>query len=150
MIEFAEDDDDEARRFAAAPVTFVFESQDEGSEVANSGLDRDAGVVAGIQRRTASRTECLVVADDGSVAADAPVDRDCEASVIGGMDVTLGTGAAAAYYRLHARAQDKAGNRSLTLRHTFVHDGARAVATAPVVPGPVEAGETFTVDLAAE
>ena len=56
--------------------------------------------------------------------------------MIGGMDVTLGTGAAAAYYRLHARARDKAGNRSNTLPQTFVHDGTAAVATAPAVLGP--------------
>ena len=143
-VEFAEDYDEE-RRYATAPVTFAFESDDDGSEVANSGLDGDAGVVAGIQRRTAAKTECLVIADDGSVAADAPVDRYCEASVIGDMNVTLGAGAAAAYYRLHARAKDKAGNRSHTLRHTFVHDDAKAVATAPVVPGTVGASETFAV-----
>ena len=143
-IEFAEDYDEE-RRYATVPVTFAFEAHDDGSDAGASGLDGDAGIVAGIQRRTAAKTECLVIADDGSVAADAAVDRDCEASVIGDMDVTLGTGAAAAYYRLHARAQDKAGNRSNTLRHTFVHDGTRAVATVPVVPGTVEAGETFAV-----
>ena len=141
-IEFAEDYDEE-RRYATAPVTFAFEPQDGGNGAGASGLDGDAGVVAGIQRRTASKTECLVIAGDGSVAADAAVDRDCEASVIGGMDVTLGTGAATAYYRLHARARDKAGNRSNTLRHTFVHDGTAAVATAPAVLGAVGAGETF-------
>ncbi|MDE0082099.1 MAG: hypothetical protein OXT72_05570 [Gammaproteobacteria bacterium] len=136
-IEFAEDYDEE-RRYATVPVTFAFEPADAG----NSGLDGDAGVVAGIQQRTASKTVCLVIAYDGSVGTDARVQRDCEASTIGNMDVTLGT-AAAAYYRLHARARDKAGNHSNTLRHTFVHDGARAVATAPTVLGSVEAGQTF-------
>ena len=142
-IEFAEDHDEE-RRYATVPVTFPFEAQDKGNGAGASGLDGDAGVVAGIQRRTASKTECLVIANDGSVTADGAVDRDCEASAISGMDVTLGTGAAAAYYRLHARARDKAGNRSNTLRHTFVHDGTAAVATAPAVLGAVGAGETFT------
>ena len=142
VIEFAEDYDEE-RRYAALPLTFAFESSDERREAGASGLDGDAGIVAGIQRRTASKTECLVIAEDGSVAADAAVDRGCGTSAISDTDVTLGTGATAAYYRLRARAQDKAGNRSYTLRHTFVHDGARAVATAPAVSGAVEAGETF-------
>ena len=70
-IEFAEDYDEE-RRYATAPVTFAFEPQDGGNGAGASGLDGDAGVVAGIQRRTASKTECLVIAGDGSVAADAP------------------------------------------------------------------------------
>ena len=141
-IEFAEDYDAESR-YAAVPLTFAFESHDGGSDAGASGLDGDAGLVAGIQRRTASKTESLAVAEDGRVAADAAVDRNCGATAIDDMDVTLETGTAAAYYRLHARARDKAGNRSNTLRHTFVHDGVGTVATAPVVSGAVEAGETF-------
>ena len=143
-IRFAEDYG-EMRGHAALPLTFAFGAHDDGSEIGNSGLDGDAGVAAGIQRRTASRTECLAIAEDGSVgaaAAPATPGRDCGASVIGAMEVTLWTGAAA-YYRLHARALDRAGNRSNALRHTFLHDGTRAAATAPAVPGAVEAGRAF-------
>ena len=141
-IGFAEDYDEE-RRYAAAPVTFVFEPDDDGSALGNSGLDDDAGLVVGLQRRTASATECLEIGEDGSVTADAAVEKGCVATGIGDEDLTLEAGAAAAYYRLNGRARDKAGNRSNILRHTFVHDGTAATATAPAVPRVVEAGETF-------
>ncbi len=137
------DEEEENIRHAALPLTLAFEPEDGGSRAGNSGVDGDAGIVVGLQRRTASGTACLAIAEDGSVAADAALERGCEATGISGGEVTLETGVAAGYYRLNATARDKAGNRSNTLRHTFVYDGTPAVATAPAVPGAVEAGEPF-------
>ena len=140
-IGFGEEEED--NRHAALPLTLAFEPDDEGSEVGNSGVDAGAGIVVGIQRRTVSGTECLAIGEDGSVAGDAAPERQCEATGISAEEVTLETGAAAAYYRINGTAHDKAGNRSNTLRRTFVYDGTPAVATAPAVPGAVEAGKSF-------
>ena len=137
------DEDGEDVRHAALPLTLAFEPGDEGSRVGNAGVDGDAGIAVGIQRRTASGTACLAVAEDGSVAADAALERGCGATGISGEEVTLETGVAAGYYRINGTTRDKAGNRSNTLRHTFVYDGSPAVATAPAVLGAVEAGEPF-------
>ena len=142
-IGFGDDEEEEDIRHAALPLTLAFEPEDGRSRAGNSGVAADAGIVAGIQRRTASGTDCLAIAEDGSVAADAALERGCEATGISGGEVTLETGVAAGYYRLNATTRDKAGNRSNTLRHTFVYDGTPAVATAPAVPGAVEAGESF-------
>ena len=142
-IGFGDDDEEEDNRHATLPLTLAFEPDDEGSEVGNSGVAADAGIVVGIQRRTASGTACLAIGEDGSVAADAAPERQCEATGISAEEVTLETGAAAGYYRINGTAHDKAGNRSSTLRRTFVYDGTPAVATAPAVPGAVEAGESF-------
>ena len=40
-------------------------------------------------------------------------------------------------------AQDAAGNRSDAISHTFVYDNVVATATAPSVPGVIEAGKPF-------
>lgn len=143
-IGFGDDEEEEEdNRHAALPLTLAFEPEDAGSRVGNSGVDGDAGIVVGIERRTASGTGCLALGEDGSVAADAAPGRECGATGISGAEVTLETGAAAGYYRINGTAHDKAGNRSNTLRRTFVYDGTAAVATAPAVSGPVKAGESF-------
>lgn len=136
-------DEEEDDRHAALPLTLAFEAEDTGSRVGNSGVDGDAGLVVGIGRRTASGTGCLAIGEEGSVVAEATPGRRCGATAISGDEVTLETGAAAGYYRIHGTAHDKAGNRSHTLRRTFVYDGTPAVATAPAVSGPVEAGRSF-------
>ena len=47
------------------------------------------------------------------------------------------------YYTLSGMAQDAAGNRSDAISHTFVYDNVVATATAPSVPGVIEAGKPF-------
>ena len=67
-IEFADDYDDN-NRHNEIPGAFVFEPEDDESNVGNSGLVQDGGLgslLVGIQRRTASETECLTIASDGT------------------------------------------------------------------------------------
>ena len=141
-IEFGDDYDD-LNRHVAVPGAFAFETEDDESDVGNSGLDDDSSLLVGIQRRTASQTECLTVAANGDVASDAAVDGACDTTAITDGDVTLQTGVAAAYYTLSGSAQDQAGNSSDAISHTFVHDRDVAEATAPAIPGIIEAGEPF-------
>ena len=144
-IEFADDYDDD-NRHNEIPDAFVFEHDDDESNVGNSGLVQDGGLgslLVGIQRRTASKTECLTIADDGEVAAEAAVDDDCDNTAITGEDVTLVAGVGVAYYTLSGMAQDAAGNSSDAISHTFVYDNDVATATAPSVPGVIEAGKPF-------
>ena len=145
-IEFANDYDDD-NRHNDVPGEFVFEHDDDESNVGNSGLVQNGGVgslLVGIRRRTASETECLTIADDGEVAVNAVVDEDCDNTAISDDDVTLVTGADAGYYTLSGMAQDAAGNSSDAISHTFVYDQAvQATATAPSVPGVIEAGKPF-------
>ena len=73
----------------------MFEHDDDESNVGNSGLVQDGGLgslLVGIQRRTASETECPGIGDDGDVCND-DVDDDCESVAITDEDVTLVTGA---------------------------------------------------------
>ena len=141
-VEFADDYDDD-NRHNEIPGAFVFEPEDDESNVGNSGLHATDGLQVGIRRRTASKTECLTIADDGAVAADAAVDEDCDNTAITDEDVTLVTGVTVAYYTLSGMAQDAAGNSSDAISHTFVYDNAAATATAPSVPGVIEAGNPF-------
>ncbi len=141
-IEFGDDYDD-LNRHVAVPGAFAFETEDDESDVGNSGLDDDSSLLVGIQRRTASQTECLTVAADGDVDPDAAVDGACDTTAITDDDVTLQTGVAAAYYTLSGSAQDQAGNSSDAISHTFVFDRDVATATAPAIPGIIEAGEPF-------
>ena len=137
------DDYDDANRHDDIPDAFAFEPEDDESNVGNSGLDVEKGLLVGLQRRTASKTECLAIGDDGTVAGDAEVDEDCKMVGISDEDVTLATGVAAAYYTLSGTAQDKAGNRSDAISHVFAYDAGAATATAPAVPGVIEAGKSF-------
>ena len=122
---------------------FAFEPEDDESNVGNSGLHSTEGLLVGIQRRNTSKTECLTIADDGAVAADAMVDKDCGNTAITDEDVTLATDVGVAYYTLSGMAQDAAGNSSDAINHTFVYDNDVATATAPSVPGVIEAGKPF-------
>ena len=142
-IEFGDDYDDD-NRHNDVPQTFLFEAEDDESDVGNSGLDDNAGLMVRLQRRTASKTECLTVPDNGEVDGDAVVDEDCETTaLITVEDVELQTGVAAAYYTVSGTAQDQAGNSSDAISHTFVYDATVATATAPSVPGVIEAGKPF-------
>ena len=146
-IEFANDYDDN-NRHNEIPGPFVFEPEDDESNVGNSGLVQGGGLgslLVGIQRRTASETECPVIGVGGDVS-NAEVDDDCKSVAIDDEDVTLVTEADVGYYTLSGMAQDAAGNSSAAISHTFVYDGgtgAAATATAPSVPGVIEAGEPF-------
>ena len=142
-IEFGDDYDDD-NRHNDVPQTFLFEAEDDESDVGNSGLDDNAGLMVGLQRRTASKTECLTVPDNGEVDGAAVVDEDCETTaLITVEDVELQTGVAAAYYTVSGLAQDQAGNRSDAISHTFVYDARVATLTAPSVQGVIEAGKPF-------
>ena len=123
----------------------MFEHDDDESNVGNSGLVQNGGVgslLVGIRRRTASETECLTIAENGD-AFEAAVDDDCDNTPISDEDVTLISGPDAGYYTLSGMAQDAAGNSSDAISHTFVYDGDVARATAPSVPGVIEAGKPF-------
>ena len=143
-IEFGDDYDDD-NRHNEIPGAFVFEPNDDESNVGNSGLVQDGGLgslLVGIQRRTASKTECPAIGDGGDVSNDM-VDDDCESVAITDEDVTLVTGAGVGYYTLSGMAQDAAGNSSDAISHTFVYDNVGATATTPSVPGVIEAGKPF-------
>ena len=146
-IEFADDYDDDNRHddIVGNGLAFAFVHDDDESNVGNSGLVQDGGLgslLVGIQRRTASETECPVIGEDGDVSND-DVDDDCESVAITSEDVTLMDGAGVGYYTLSGMAQDAAGNSSDAISHTFVYDNLRALATAPSVPGVIEAGKPF-------
>ena len=141
-IEFGDDYDDD-NRHNEIPGAFEFEPEDDQSNVGNSGLHSTDGLLVGIRRRNTSKTECLTIAADGAVAADAAVDADCDNTAITDEDVTLVTGVDVAYYTLSGMAQDAAGNSSDAISHTFVYDNDVATATAPSVPGVIEAGKPF-------
>ena len=141
-ITFADDYDD-ANRHLEIPGAFVFEPEDDQSNVGNSGLHSTDGLLVGIQKRNTSKTECLTIAGDGAVASDAAVDEDCDNTAITDEDVTLKSGVGVAYYTLSGMAQDAAGNSSDAISHTFVYDNVVATATAPSVPGVIEAGKPF-------
>ena len=141
-IEFGDDYD--MRFFENIQNTaFAFEPDDDESNVGNSGLHSTDGLLVGIRRRNTSKTECLTIADDGAVAADAAVDEDCDNTAITDEDVTLAAAVGVAYYTLSGMAQDAAGNSSDAISHTFVYDNVVATATAPSVPGVIEAGKPF-------
>ena len=71
-------------------------------------------------------------------------DRDCAETTDLAEDGTVTfDGPTAAYYTLWASARDQAGNRSAEVSHTFVFDADVATATAPAVPGIIDAGEAF-------
>ena len=150
-IEFGDDYD---MRFAALDGAdgvgdLVIEADDDESNVGNSGLDEDedgteySGIFVGLQRRTASKTECIDVPLDGEVPSPATADDDCKMDAITADDVSFATGATDAYYTLSATARDKAGNASDAISHTFVYDMTDPSATAPAVPGVIAAGAMF-------
>ena len=139
-------------RHSTVPGAFSFDHFDDESDIGNSGIDADDGLMVSIQRRNTSETRCLAIADDGDVSNDSS--DDCDSTSISDEDVTLqetddtdATPLGVAYYTLSGTAQDKGGNRSGTIRHTFVYDGgtgAAASATDPAIPGSIEAGEPFS------
>ena len=78
-IAFADDYDDDNRHFEI-PDAFVFEPEDDQSNVGNSGLHMTDGLLVGIQRRNASKTECPGIAETGqapSLRVAEDVDCDC-------------------------------------------------------------------------
>ena len=76
-------------------------------------------------------------------AADAD-DRDCDETTALAVDgIVTFASPTAAYYTLWASARDRAGNRSAEVSHTFVFDNTPAEATAPAVPGRINAGEAI-------
>ena len=130
----------------------AFEVADDESNVGNSDLHSDDGLMVKAQRRSATKTECITIGADGTVATDAAADKDCEYTAI---PVTSGTAAVTlterpatpvaeeAFWTVSGMAQDQAGNSSTVVSHAFAYDRGGARATAPAVPGIVAAGKPF-------
>ena len=72
-------------------------------------------------------------------------ERDCNETTVlaDGGEMVRFVAPTDAYYTLWASARDQAGNRSPEVSHTFVFDDEAAVATAPAVPGVIDAGVAF-------
>ena len=114
-----------------------------------------APLLAGIERRGTSDTECLDIdnGDDGGTAGEvATTSDDCDDPIglpdendDGGVDFTFAGTPSHAYYTVSGAARDKAGNHSMVASHTFVFDAVGATATAPSAPGALEAGDTIQV-----
>ena len=121
----------------------AFDSEDDANDVGNSGLDGDKGLQVGVRRRTASKTECLTVGADGAVGGPQADDKCATMALVTVDDINLATDAADAYYTVSATAQDKAGNSSDAVSHTFVYDATEPSATPPAVPGVIAAGTPF-------
>ena len=136
------DDIDGDMRYTAAPSAFSFDAFDDEGVASGDNL-HSVPLMVRTQKRDASGGECLTIPDDGTVPSAAD-DRDCNETTDLGADGTVTfAGPTAAYYTLWATARDQAGNRSAEVSHTFVFDDDPAEATAPAVPGIIDAGEAF-------
>ena len=126
----------------------AFEVADDESNVGNSDLHSADGLMVKAQRRSATKTECITIGADGTVATDAAADKDCEYTSI---TVENGTAAVSltartaeqAFWTVSGMAQDQAGNSSTAVSHTFAYDQVGATPTPPAVPGVVAAGKPF-------
>ena len=136
------DDIDGDMRYTEAPSAFSFDAFDDEGVASGDNL-HSVPLMVRTQRRDASGGECLTIPDDGTVPSAAD-DRDCNETTDLAEDGTVTfEGPTAAYYTLWASARDQAGNRSAEVSHTFVFDNEAAEATAPAVPGIIDAGEAF-------
>ena len=136
------DDIDGDMRYTEAPSAFSFDAFDDEGVASGDNL-HSVPLMVRTQRRDASGGECLTIPDDGTVPSAAD-DRDCNETTDLAEDGTVTfEGPTAAYYTLWASARDQAGNRSAEVSHTFVFDNDAAEATAPAVPGIIDAGEAF-------
>ena len=148
VIELGDDDYD--MRTTAFETDFTggiaFEPADDESDIGNSGLHSADGLKVKAERRTASATQCITIAADGTVAADAGRNRNCTyiATENTSTAVTLAarTGEQA-YWTVSGQALDMAGNSSTMVSHTFAYDNVAARATDPAAPGAVTAGKPF-------
>ncbi len=138
-VEFADAD---SLRFNSDIGDIALEPEDDESDVGNSGLADDDGLQVRVQRRDASKTAYLTVAADGSISNTAQTDDGDDYTSITDEDVDF-TDPADAYYTVTAMAQDKAGNSSDVIGYTLVYDDGDPTATAPAVPGVIEAGKAF-------
>ena len=137
------DDIDGDMRYAEAPSAFSFEAFDDEGAASGDNLHSVLPLMVRTQRRDASGSECLTIPDNGMVGADAD-DRDCaETTALADEGTVEFDNPTAAYYTLWASARDQAGNHSAEVSHTFVFDKNPAEATAPAVPGIIDAGEPF-------
>ena len=136
------DDIDGDMRYTAAPSAFSFDAFDDEGVASGDNL-HSVPLMVRTLKRDASGSECLTIPADGTVPSAAD-DRDCNETTDLGVDGTVTFAApTAAYYTLWASARDQAGNRSAEVSHTFVFDADVATATAPAVPGIIDAGEAF-------
>ena len=136
------DDIDGEMRYTAAPSAFSFDAFDDEGVASGDNL-HSVPLMVRTQKRDASGSECLTIPDDGTVPADAE-DRDCaETTDLAENGTVEFDSPTDAYYTLWASARDQAGNRSAEVSHTFVFDDEMATATAPAVPGIIDAGEAF-------
>ena len=139
------DDIDGDMRYTAAPSAFSFDAFDDEGVASGDNLHSVLPLMVRTQRRDASGSECLTIPDDGTVPSGAD-DRDCDETTDLAEDGTVTFDSpTAAYYTLWASARDQAGNRSAEVSHTFVFDDEMAEATAPAVPGIIDAGEAFSM-----
>ena len=124
----------------------AFEPADDESNVGNSGLHTEDGLMLKAERRSATGTQCVTVAADGTVAADAARNTRCTyraaETITTAVTVAARTGEEA-YWTVSGQAKDQAGNSSTVASHTFVYDNVIARATDPAAPGVVTAGEPF-------
>ena len=136
------DDIDGDMRYTAAPSAFSFDAFDDEGVASGDNL-HSVPLMVRTQKRDASGSECLTIPDDGTVPSGAD-DRDCDVTTDLAENGTVTFDSpTAAYYTLWASARDQAGNRSAEVSHTFVFDDDPAEATAPAVPGIIDAGEAF-------
>ena len=138
------DDIDGDMRYTAAPSAFSFDAFDDEGVASGDNL-HSVPLMVRTQKRDGSGSECLTIPDGGTVPSGADADdRDCAETTDLAEDGTVTFDSpTAAYYTLWASARDQAGNRSAEVSHTFVFDAEAAEATAPAVPGVIDAGEAF-------
>ena len=139
------DDIDGDMRLTIAPSAFSFDAFDDEGVASADNLHSVLPLMVRTQRRDASGSECLTIPDNGMVDASAGAeDRDCAETTALADNGTVEFGTpTVAYYTLWASARDQAGNRSVEVSHTFVFDDEVAEATAPAVPGIIDAGKAF-------
>ncbi len=143
VIELAVDDGE--TRFDENPGAnaIAFDVGDDESNLGNSGLLEGGGIFVSASRRTASKTECPVIAENGTIS-NTDVDKDCESTAITDDDVDFeAVDLVVGYYTVSGMAKDKAGNTSGSVSHTLVYDDDAAEATDPAIPGVVAAGKPF-------
>ena len=147
IIELGNDDYDMRTIAVATDLPGIaFEPADDESNVGNSGLHSDNGLMVKAERRTASATQCITVGADGAVADDAARNRNCSYIATDAITTTVSVADRTneqAYWTVSGRAHDQAGNNSTVVSHTFAYDNVAAQATPPAAPGVVTAGKPF-------
>ena len=120
-----------------------FYVEDEENDDGNSGFPDSGGLRVKAERRTASKTECVIVGAGGEVNTKAA--KDCGYKTITDETVNFEADSTSiAYYTVSGMAKDKAGNTSSSVSHTLVYDDVGATAQAPTAPPTLKAGASFT------